>query len=117
MYGQFPKSTEIKANFKELEALYKASLKEVLKFLPTGARVVLCLPAYKKDRVNYERFENLDFMTNVGYNLVDLISPALVKSFPFVKLTDRSTAIYDRKDQIVAREIVILEHAETFELE
>jgi hypothetical protein len=52
---------------------------------------------------------SLDFAAELGYNLVDIISPALAKKMKFLRLTERKTAIYDRKDQVVAREIVIFE--------
>jgi tRNA G10 N-methylase Trm11 len=109
MYTQFPRRNEIEANFKELETLYTESFQEFLKFLAPQSRVVICLPAYKKSNGEYERFPSLDFITSLGYNAVDLVAPEIAKKFKFLKLTDRGTAIYDRKDQIVAREITIFE--------
>ncbi len=109
IYGQYPKADEIAKNFKDLEKLYKASFKEFAKFLPKQAKIVMCLPAYRKSRDQYEMFPSLDFAQALGYNLVDIISPSVVKKLKFLKLTTRNTAIYDRKDQIVAREIVIFE--------
>lgn len=111
IYTQYPDSKEIAKNFSNLEALYAKSFAEFAKFLPKGGRVILCIPAYKKTRDAYDRLPSLDFITALGYNLIDIISPALVKKFKFLKLTDRGTAIYDRKDQVVAREIVIFEKA------
>ncbi len=108
MYSEFPSPEEIKANFKELSELYTAAFKDYLKFLPKGARVVICLPAYKKSQ-NYLMFPDLDFITSLGYNFVDLMPSILADSMPFLRLSDRKTAVYDRKDQIVAREIVIFE--------
>jgi tRNA G10 N-methylase Trm11 len=108
MYGQFPKPEEIEQNFADLKALYTASFQEFLKIIPSGGRVVICIPAYKKSS-NYALFPNLDFITELGYNLVTAIPPNLVQKFSFIKLTERGTVIYDRKDQIVAREIVIFE--------
>lgn len=108
MYTKFPTPPEIKKNFEELIELYTASFQDFLKFLPSGGKVVICLPAYKHSR-GYEFFPSLDFITKLGYNNVDLIPSILAESMPFLKLTDRKTAVYDRKDQIVAREIVIFE--------
>lgn len=108
MYTKFPTPLDIAKNFKELEELYTATFQDFLKFLPSNSRVVLCLPAYKHNK-GYESFPNLDFITKLGYNTVDLIPSILAESMPFLRLTDRKTAIYDRKDQIVAREIVIFE--------
>lgn len=108
MYTKFPTQPEIEKNFKELEALYTDCFQDWLKFLSSKARVVLCLPSYKNSK-GYTGFPNLDFITKLGYNTVDLIPSILADSMPFLRLTDRKTAIYDRKDQIVAREIVIFE--------
>jgi len=109
MYGKYPKSTEIEANFKDLTALYTDAFKEFDKFLSKGAKIVMCLPAYKKSQKEYEMFPSLDFAASLGYDLVDLIPSNLAAAMPFLKLTGRKTAIYDRKDQIVAREIVIFQ--------
>lgn len=109
MYGQYPKSEEVKKNFEELESLYQKSFQEFSKFLPKNGRVIMCIPAYKKTRDAYELFPSLDFASALGYNLVDIISPALVKKLKFLRLTKRNTAIYDRKDQVVAREICVFE--------
>jgi len=109
VYGVYPKPNDISKNFADLTELYTKAFKEFSKFLPAKARVVLCVPAYKKTRDDYEMLPNLDFITALGYNLVDIIPPQLAKKFKFLRLTERGTAIYDRKDQIVAREIVIFE--------
>lgn len=109
IYSKYPKSEEIKANFADLAVLYTKAFQEFAKFLSKGAKIIICLPAYKKNQHEYEQFPNLDFAADSGYNLVKLIPDNLAKSLPFLKLTDRGTAIYDRKDQIVAREIVIFE--------
>ncbi len=69
----------------------------------------MCVPAYRKAKGIYEMMPTLDWATNLGYNLMDLLPPTLTKKMKFLKLTGRNTAIYDRKDQIVAREIVIFE--------
>lgn len=108
MYGKFPSRSEIDANFKELQELYDKCFQDFLKFLSSGDKVVICLPAYK-NRDQYTMFPSLDFITKLGYNNVDLVPSILAESMPFLKLTERKTAIYDRKDQIVAREIVIFE--------
>ncbi len=109
VYGSYPKPADIAKNFANLTQLYTKTFAEFAKFLPGKARVVICIPAYKKTRDAYEQLESLDFITALGYNLVDIITPALAKKLKFLRLTERGTAIYDRKDQIVAREIVVFE--------
>lgn len=108
MYTKFPTPPDIERNFKELQELYTKAYQDFLKFLPSGGKVVICLPAYKR-RDDYIFFPSLDFITNLGYNIVDLIPSTLADSMPFLKLTERKTAVYDRKDQVVAREIVIFQ--------
>lgn len=108
MYTKFPTLPEIEKNFADLQELYTASFQDWLKFLPSKSKVVICLPSYKSHK-GYTSFPSLDFITKLGYNVVDLIPSILAESMPFLRLTDRKTAIYDRKDQIVAREIVIFE--------
>lgn len=109
LYSEYPSEKDIAKNFKELEHLYTRAFQEYSKFLPSKGRVVMCIPAYKKTRDFYQKLPSLDFAKALGYNLVDIIPLPIVKSLPFLKLTERNTAIYDRKDQIVAREICIFE--------
>ena len=109
MYGSFPPENEISANHKMLCGLYKDFLSEAAKFLEKGAKVVMCMPAYKKGRDNYRLLESLDWASEIGYNIKEVISSVIAKKFKFLKLTERKTVVYDRKDQVVAREIVIFE--------
>jgi tRNA G10 N-methylase Trm11 len=109
MYGKYPKNDEIKANFNELRQLYVESFKEFSKFLSKGKRIVICIPAYKKGRNEYETMESLDWANELGYNQMDVLPKKAANELKFLKLTERNTAIYDRKEQIVAREIVIFE--------
>jgi tRNA G10 N-methylase Trm11 len=109
IYSHYPTPLDITKNFADLKKLYTASFKDFAKFLPSGGRVVMCLPAYRKNRESYEMFPALDFAESLGYNLLDILPAAIAKKLPFLKLTNRGTAIYDRKDQVVAREIVVFE--------
>ncbi len=109
MYSRFPKEEEMDANFADLKKLYRDSFKDFAKFLPQGARVVMCVPAYRRGRDNYVMMDALDWTDDLGYNLLQLIPKKIANQMKFLKLTGRNTAIYDRKDQIVAREICIFE--------
>jgi tRNA G10 N-methylase Trm11 len=109
IYSEYPKNHEIKKNFEDLTKLYIASFQEFSKFLPSGAKIVMCIPAYRKGRDSYEMNPNLDFAAPLGYNFISLIPSPVAKKHKFLKLTERGTAIYDRKDQVVAREICIFE--------
>ncbi|TSC66286.1 MAG: hypothetical protein G01um101477_144 [Candidatus Doudnabacteria bacterium Gr01-1014_77] len=106
MYGSFPKDADIQKNFEDLKKLWTSAFKAIKTLLPKGARVVICLPSYRKDTDSYIPFPSVDFITDLGYNIEDLFPPTAKKLMPFLKLTERNSMIYDRKDQVVAREII-----------
>jgi tRNA G10 N-methylase Trm11 len=109
IYGKLPKKPEMTANFKQLDKLYNQVFKEFMKFLQPGAKVVFCLPAYKTGNHEYLFMPSLDFATKNGYTVVAPLSPEIKAKYKFLKVTERNTIVYDRKDQIVAREIVIFQ--------
>lgn len=109
VYSTYPKEAEIKKNFKDLQQLYEIAFKGFAELLVSGSRVVMCVPAYRKNRDSYEMIPSLDFIEGLGYNLVAIVPESVKSSLSFLKLTSRNTAIYDRKDQIVAREIIVFE--------
>ena len=111
MYGKFPKDDEIAKNFADLKKLCTECFKDFSKFLPQKAKIVMCIPAYRRGRDNYVMMETLDWAKDLGYNLLELVPRKIANQMKFLKLTERKTAIYDRKDQIVAREICIFEKA------
>ncbi|HYC79904.1 MAG TPA: DNA methyltransferase [Candidatus Binatia bacterium] len=107
IYGTLPKKPEMATNFKNLGKLYDQVFKEFNKFLTDGARVVMCFPAYKTGQNTYEYMPNLDFATENGYTIQAPIPQELKQKYKFLRVTDRNSIVYDRKDQVVAREIVI----------
>lgn len=107
IYGHLPKKPEMVTNFKNLSKLYEQVFKEFSKFVPEAARIVLCLPAYKVGMNEYEHMPSLDFATQNGYTVLAPIPEEIRAKYKFLRVTDRKTVVYDRKDQIVAREIVI----------
>jgi tRNA G10 N-methylase Trm11 len=110
IYGKSPKQSEMNRNFKELSKLYSQVFKEFKKFLSPSLRVVIALPAYKQGRDNYVFMPNLDFIEKNAYTVRDPINTDLTTKYKFLKVTDRKSIVYDRKDQIVAREIMVIEN-------
>ena len=106
MYSQLPKPAEIERNFNELQALWALAFHEFKKILEPGARVVICLPAYKRNISEYIMVPSIDFIIALGYTVVDHFPQAVKNMAPFLRVTERQSIIYDRKDQIVAREII-----------
>jgi len=109
IYGKLPKKPEMTTNFKNLEKLYDQVFKEFKKFLVEGAKVVISLPAYKVSSSDYAFMDNLDFITENGYTVLDPLPDFLVKKYKFLRVTPRKSIIYDRKDQVVAREIFVIQ--------
>jgi tRNA G10 N-methylase Trm11 len=110
IYMRLPKASDMQANFDNLSKLYSQVFKELAKIMPIGDRVVMCLPAYKVSFTDYERIPSLDFAYENGYAILDPIPEQIRAKYKFLKVTDRKSIIYDRKDQIVAREIIIFQN-------
>ncbi len=108
-YSDFPSPADIGRNHKELKKIYEACFADFAKFLRPGQRVVMCIPAYRDFRGQYTFFPSLDFIEKLGYHVRSLVPREVAARLPFLKLTERGSAVYDRKDQIVAREIVAFE--------
>lgn len=108
IYSELPKLNEIQANFEQIEALWKTALAEFKKMLEKGSKIVFSVPAYKKNKDDYIKLRSFDFIADLGYTIEDLFPDAVKKIAPFIKTTERCSIIYDRKDQIVAREIAVL---------
>ncbi|MBX4187943.1 MAG: hypothetical protein KW793_02285 [Candidatus Doudnabacteria bacterium] len=117
IYGTLPKKPEMVSNFNSLAKLYEQVFNEFNKLLQPGTRVVMCFPAYKTGQHTYEFMPSIDFATQNGYTVLAPIPSELKAKYKFLRLTDRNSMVYDRKDQIVAREIIIFvkdgEHAES----
>jgi tRNA G10 N-methylase Trm11 len=109
IYGKLPSPVEMTKNFADLEELYRDCFSDFAKFLENKAKIVMCVPAYKRGQNEYIMFPSLDFATSNGYNIVSVIQKEFSSQMPFLRLSPRGTVIYDRKDQTVAREIVIFE--------
>lgn len=90
--SRFPDTFTREKIFRELENLHLNWLKSLHPLIPTYCKVVMCLTAFKdKDRIY--KIPDFDLLAETaGY-----------------KITNR--LVYDRPDQIVAREILILEKA------
>ncbi len=117
IYGKLPKKPEMQSNFKNLAKLYDQVFKEFKKFLSEGARIVISLPAYKVGMTGYEHMPILDFITENGYTILDPLPEFLAKKYKFLKVTDRKSMIYDRRDQIVAREVFVIQYGKVIQPE
>ena len=109
VYTSFPKDAEIKENFKQILKIYKEAFTEFKKILKPDGLVVISFPAYRMDRNRYIFFPHLDFLEKLGYSILDPLPQELIEKYSFLKVTERKSMVYDRKDQIVAREIFVIQ--------
>lgn len=105
-YINAPDKTQIEKNFTDLAKTYLAAFEELKKILQAGQTIVAALPAY---RVNdgYVSFPIIDKILKLGYAIVAPLPTELTSKYKFLKVTPRNSIIYDRKDQVVVREIMI----------
>ncbi len=87
---------------KELNQLYSKSIKELYKLAKNGAKLVMVWPVLSIKYKNY--YLNPD---TGGWRQKNPI-PDNLKNNPLVQTTSRNTIIYQRPNQKVAREIIIL---------
>ena len=106
MYSYLPTENDMQASFEALKSLWLVAFTEFKKLLKPGARVVICLPAYKTNLTDYKLFPSVDFITDLGYTIEDHFPEQVRKIVPYLRITPRNSMIYDRKDQVVAREII-----------
>lgn len=77
--------------FQELTDLHESWLPKAAKLIPEKGKIVICLPSFRISKDRYESFPNLE---------------KILKSSSLKKI---SSFIYDREDQVVAREIIVLQ--------
>lgn len=109
VFSKIPTKMQADEVFKTLSELYSKCFSEWTKTLKKGTKIVMCLPAYKLGDQEWRTAPNLDFALNLGYSVDSPFSLDLVEKWPFLRITKRNTTIYDRKDQIVAREIIVFQ--------
>ena len=105
-YSETPDKAEMEKNFEDLSKIYISAFKEFKKILEKGRTVVSALPAYRLPK-GYISFPHIDKILKLGYTIEDPIPIDLQKKYSFLKVTPRKSIIYDRKDQVVVREIMV----------
>jgi tRNA G10 N-methylase Trm11 len=91
--SRLPKEENLNKTFSNLTQLHETWLTKITPLITQGTKIVICLPAFRKARREYIRLP--DF-------------PSIAKKAGLTIL-NTEPLIYDRSDQVVAREIVILQ--------
>jgi tRNA G10 N-methylase Trm11 len=94
--SKMPSSEELYKIAGEVNALLKMFLENLAGQINTGVRVCLAVPAWRT-KSGFVNLPILDHLTDVGYNRIDF------------KKVKNSELIYFREDQIVARQLIVIE--------
>ncbi len=92
-----PERAKLNEIMHESNMITEGFLKNIAKQIPKGTRLSLALPAWHLGGGSFAHLKVLDHLADLGYNRLE---------FAHVK---KSELIYHRTDQIVARELTILE--------
>lgn len=104
--SSLPPKHELEKIMREANAVAEGFLNNISEQLTPGARLCIALPAWYDDTANskseipnpkFKHLKVLDHLTDMGYTHIDL------------KHASYSDLIYHRPDQVVARELIILE--------
>jgi tRNA G10 N-methylase Trm11 len=93
----------IKQTIQNLEKLYTESLAEFRKILKPDGKMVMVWPVFNLGKKNQKLKINLK-----NFKIINPI-PEQFRKNEIIKLTDRKTIIYGRKNQKIWREIVVME--------
>lgn len=108
VYKKVPEMAEIQYNFRNLEKLYLRFFQNAKNVLRKKARLVLAFPAYKINENKYVFIPFIDKLEKIGYSVICPLDKMFTTED--IRPTKRNSLIYDRPDQIVAREIIISEN-------
>lgn len=92
-----PSESKLKEIMDESNTIAEGFLKNVASQLKKGTRLCIALPAWHISEGRFKHLKVLDRITDMGYNRVDL------------KHATHDDLIYHRPDQVVARQLIILE--------
>jgi len=105
VYKKLPATKEIINNFEELEKIYLKFFQAAKTVLRQRSRLVVTLPAYKMRANQYLFAPFVDKLEKIGYSVTCPLDEGLITKH--TKITSRNSIVYDRPDQIVAREVII----------
>lgn len=108
VYKKLPTIKEMKKNFDQLEKLYLRFFQTAKTILRNKANLVVTLPAYKLKPNQYMFAPFVDKLEKIGYSVTCPLDEGLITKH--TKITSRNSIIYDRVDQIVAREVIIFKN-------
>ena len=95
--AKLPAGDELHKIISDANTITKKFLNNIAPQLKPGQRLCLAVPAWRISGNKFKHLPVIDHLTDMGYNYLDL------------KHAERNDLLYYREDQIVARQIIILE--------
>lgn len=92
-----PGSQKLDEIMTEADQIAEGFLKNIAEQLKKGTRLCVALPAWHLGKNQFKHLKVLDHLTDLGYNRLDLVH------------AKKADLIYHRENQVVARELTILE--------
>lgn len=118
VYSKAPSDHQISQNFREIQKIYLRFFQNSKLILRSKGKIVFTVPAYQIKPDKYVLAPFIDNIEKIGYSIESLprfnnkVEAGLADKKLFegsTRITERSTIIYSRPDQIVAREIIVFQ--------
>ncbi len=108
IYEKAPSQVEIRHNYNRFVKMYTGFFQIAKLILRKKRRIVITIPAYKIRNDKYITAPFIDRLEKIGYSVVSPLDQEFITED--IKITGRNSIIYDRPNQIVAREVIIFEN-------
>ena len=108
IYKKVPSQAEIKHNYNRFAKMYTGFFQIAKLILRKKRRIVITIPAYKIKDDKHTTAPFIDRLEKIGYSVVSLLDQKFMSGD--IKITNRNSIIYDRPNQIVAREVIVFEN-------
>ncbi|MEA1936849.1 MAG: DNA methyltransferase [Patescibacteria group bacterium] len=108
VYRKVPSQAEIKHNYNRFVKMYTGFFQIAKLILRKKRRIVITIPAYKMKDGKYITAPFIDRLEKIGYSVTSPLEQKFI--IENVKITNRNSIIYDRPNQIVAREVFVFEN-------
>jgi len=108
VYEKAPSQVEIRHNYNRFVKMYTGFFQIAKLILRKKRKIVITIPAYKIKNGKYITAPFIDRLEKIGYSVVSPLDQKFLSED--IKITGRNSIIYDRPNQIVAREVIVFEN-------
>ena len=105
IYKKVPSKAEIGHNYNRFIKMYTGFFQIAKLVLRKNKRIIITIPAYKIKNGEYITAPFIDRLEKIGYSVISPLDQEFTAKD--IKITNRDSIIYDRPNQIVAREVLI----------